>query len=69
MRAWSQRPRLFCYPFGHISEFLHDDWLPRRGPQIGLDAAFGDGATPVTLGQRSLESAALHLRLALENIG
>lgn len=44
-----RRPRLFCYPFGHISAFLHDDWLPRRGADIGLDAAFGDGATPVTI--------------------
>lgn len=41
-------PRAFCYPFGHISQFLHDDWLPRRGPQIGLDAAVGDGAQPIT---------------------
>jgi peptidoglycan/xylan/chitin deacetylase (PgdA/CDA1 family) len=43
-----RRPRVFCYPFGHISPFLHDDWLPRRGPQIGLDAAVGDGASAVT---------------------
>ncbi|HZX91358.1 MAG TPA: polysaccharide deacetylase family protein [Rudaea sp.] len=43
-----RRPRLFCYPFGHISEYLYKDWLPTRGPQVGLDAAFGDGATPVT---------------------
>ncbi len=43
-----RRPRLFCHPFGHVSEFLYNDWLPRRGPRAGLDAAFGDGATPVT---------------------
>jgi Polysaccharide deacetylase len=43
-----RRPTVFCYPFGHIPAFLHDDWLPRRGPQIGLDAAVGDGAVPVT---------------------
>jgi len=43
------RPRVFCYPFGHVSAFLHDDWLPRRGPQIGVDAAVGDGAQPVTM--------------------
>ena len=42
-------PRVFCYPFGHIPPFLHDDWLPRRGVQIGLDAAVGDGAQPVTM--------------------
>jgi hypothetical protein len=27
---------------------LYKEWLPERGPQVGLDAAFGDGATPVT---------------------
>src|SRR5262249_25324690 len=43
------RPRVFCYPFGHVNAFLHDDWLPRRGPPIGLDAAVGDGAQPVTM--------------------
>jgi len=43
------RPSVFCYPFGHISPFLHDDWLPRRVPHIGLDAAVGDGAQPVTV--------------------
>lgn len=40
---------LFCYPFGHVSEFLRTDWLPRRGPALGLDAAFGDGAAPTTM--------------------
>jgi peptidoglycan/xylan/chitin deacetylase (PgdA/CDA1 family) len=34
------RPRWFAYPFGDVSGFLRDDWLPRRGPQIGLHAAF-----------------------------
>lgn len=42
-----RQPRLFCYPFGHVNDFLSRDWLPRRGPEVGLDAAFGDGATPV----------------------
>ncbi|TDR43008.1 polysaccharide deacetylase [Tahibacter aquaticus] len=44
-----QVPRLFCYPFGHVNSFLKDDWLPRRGEQVGLDAAFGDGAVPASL--------------------
>ncbi len=44
-----QRPRMFCYPFGHVSTFLHDDWLPRRGTHIGLVAAVGDGAQPITM--------------------
>lgn len=43
-----RRPRLFCYPFGHVSAFLHDDWLPRRGPELAIEAAFGDGAEPLT---------------------
>lgn len=42
-------PRLFCYPFGHVNDFLRTDWLPRRGPAVGLDAAFGDGAAPATM--------------------
>jgi hypothetical protein len=41
-------PTVFCYPFGHIPPFVHDDWLPRRGTSIGLDVAVGDGAQPVT---------------------
>ena len=43
------RSRLFCYPFGHVSDYLHDDYLPGRGVELGLDAAFCDGAEPVTL--------------------
>ncbi|MFY8135000.1 MAG: polysaccharide deacetylase family protein [Aquimonas sp.] len=39
-RATGRRPRYFAYPFGHVGEFLRADWLPRRGPQIGLEAAF-----------------------------
>lgn len=42
------QPRLFCYPFGHVNDFLSRDWLPRRGAANGLDAAFGDGAAPAT---------------------
>lgn len=39
---------LFCYPFGHVPEYLRDQWLPENGPKIGLKAAFGDGAQPVS---------------------
>ena len=39
---------LFCYPFGHVPDFLRLQWLPENGPKIGLKAAFGDGAQPVT---------------------
>ena len=45
-----RRPSLFCYPFGHVNDFLRADWLPRRGVALGLEAAFGDGAVPVTPG-------------------
>ncbi|MGL6289830.1 MAG: polysaccharide deacetylase family protein [Silanimonas sp.] len=38
--ALGQAPSLFAYPFGHVPAFLRDDWLPRRGPGLGLDAAF-----------------------------
>lgn len=43
-----ERPRLFAYPFGHVPPFLRDDWLPRRGAAIGLDAAFD--TTPAHVG-------------------
>ncbi len=42
------RPQLFCYPFGHVPDFLCNEWLPQNGQRIGLQAAFGDGARPVT---------------------
>ena len=47
-RLAPHRPSLFCYPFGHVNDFLRRDWLPRRGAAVGLCAAFGDGAEPVT---------------------
>lgn len=48
-RIAPRRSRLFCYPFSHVPAFVHDDYLPRRGADIGLLAAFGDGAAPVTM--------------------
>jgi hypothetical protein len=39
-RVVGRRPRYFAYPFGDMPEFLRADWLPRRGPRIGLEAAF-----------------------------
>lgn len=39
-QAVGRRPRYFAYPFGDVPGFLRDDWLPRRGPAIGLEAAF-----------------------------
>lgn len=41
---------LFCYPFGHVPDYLHQQWLPENAERIGLMAAFGDGALPVEAG-------------------
>jgi hypothetical protein len=38
--ALGQRPTCFAYPFGHVPEFLRSTYLPRRGPELGLEAAF-----------------------------
>jgi peptidoglycan/xylan/chitin deacetylase (PgdA/CDA1 family) len=46
-RATGRRPRYFAYPFGHVSAFLRDDWLPRRGAQLGLVAALGTDPRPL----------------------
>lgn len=40
--------RLFAYPYGEANDYLVRDYLPRHGARIGIDAAFGDGARPVT---------------------
>ena len=48
-RIAPRRTRLFCYPFGHVPAYVHDEWLPHRGDAIGVAAAFGDGAEPVTM--------------------
>jgi peptidoglycan/xylan/chitin deacetylase (PgdA/CDA1 family) len=38
--AVGRAPRHFAYPFGESSGFLRYDWLPRRGPELGLVAAY-----------------------------
>jgi peptidoglycan/xylan/chitin deacetylase (PgdA/CDA1 family) len=38
--ALGRRPRYFAYPFGDVSPYLRDVWLPTRGAAIGLHAAF-----------------------------
>jgi peptidoglycan/xylan/chitin deacetylase (PgdA/CDA1 family) len=35
-----RRPRWFAYPFGEASDCLRREWLPRRGPELGLQGAF-----------------------------
>jgi peptidoglycan/xylan/chitin deacetylase (PgdA/CDA1 family) len=44
--------RYFAYPYGQASRFLVDDYLPSRGPALGLDAAFGVQGEPVTADSR-----------------
>jgi Polysaccharide deacetylase len=41
-------PQLFCYPYSHVNDFLEKEWLPARGVEVGLKAAFGGEAFPVT---------------------
>lgn len=43
-----RRSTLFCYPFGHVPEYLRDEWLPQHGTSHGLLAAFGDTPEPAT---------------------
>jgi Polysaccharide deacetylase len=45
-----QRTTLFCYPFGHVNDYLRREYFPLVDNAHGMRAAFGDGATPVTAG-------------------
>lgn len=40
--------RIFCYPFGHVPEYLRTDYFPRLADEHGMLAAMGDGAAPVS---------------------
>ena len=42
--------RLFAYPYGEANDYLVREYFPRHHERIGIDAAFGDGARPVTAG-------------------
>ncbi len=44
-----RRPAFFAYPYGQASDYIRFDYLPRRGPDIGLKAALGCEPEPVTL--------------------
>lgn len=37
----------FAFPFGHVNDYLVREYLPRFGPGLGLQAAFGTGGRPV----------------------
>jgi peptidoglycan/xylan/chitin deacetylase (PgdA/CDA1 family) len=47
-RAAGRRPRFFAYPWGQASEYLRREFLPTFGSSIGLEAALGCEAGPVT---------------------
>lgn len=47
-RIAPHRTRLFCYPFGHVPDYLRTDYLPNHIAEHGMLAAMGDGARPVT---------------------
>ena len=42
--------RLFAYPYGESNDYLVREYLPGEHARIGIDAAFGDGARPMTGG-------------------
>ncbi len=41
--------RLFAYPYGEANEYLREEYFPRYGSLLGIDAAIGDGGEPVSL--------------------
>jgi hypothetical protein len=43
-----RRPRFLAFPWGTASDFMINDYLPRRGPALGLQAALGVAPEPVT---------------------
>lgn len=43
------RTSLFCYPYGHVNEYLRAEYFPRYPSVHGMRAAFGDGAASVTM--------------------
>ena len=40
--------RLFAYPYGESNDYLERDYFPTQHERIGVDAAFGDDARPMT---------------------
>jgi hypothetical protein len=44
------RCRLFAYPFGHVNGYLEGEYLPLRGYEHGMTAAFGTGGREVAAG-------------------
>jgi len=48
-RRSGRTPRHFAYPYGQASQYLRDEYLPKRGPALGLRAAFSIEHSYVTL--------------------
>ena len=48
-RLQPQKTSLFCYPFGHVPDYLRLEYFPNHATEHGMLAAFGDGAEPITL--------------------
>jgi hypothetical protein len=44
------RCELFAFPFGHANDYLVADYLPLRGYEHGMVAAFGTGGRAVSAG-------------------
>ena len=44
------RCHYFAYPFGHVSEYLATDYLPRRQDRHGMRAAFATGGRAIHAG-------------------
>jgi hypothetical protein len=42
--------RLFAYPYGEANDYLVNEYFPRFGAELGIDAAFGGPAGPMTEG-------------------
>lgn len=49
-RVTGRRPRFLAYPWGLASDYLKEEYLPRHGPGLGLDAALGCRPEPVHAG-------------------
>ncbi len=47
-RTAGRRPRFLAYPWGHASDFMVREYLPRFGPGLGLLAALGCDPVAVT---------------------
>lgn len=47
-RIAPSRTTIFCYPFGHVPDYLPREYFPHHMAEHRMQAAMGDGAQPVT---------------------